>query len=206
MLTFERLPVVGPCMAIRPPGHARHVVDVIGLNARRLRPADVSLWRGMGSLGAERFAGWGQGVIAPTDATVLSAHDGEPDRPTVSFVRDVPKVLVISPLRAGKILSAMAGNHVVLEVAGGFVLLAHLRRGSVVVADGDAVTCGDQLGEVGNSGNSLVPHVHVQAMTSADPFTAAALPWQITALGRYLDGTWGSTPGLVPLRTPMRSP
>lgn len=206
MLTFDRLPVVGPCMAFRPPGHASHVLDVIGLDQQRLRPADVPLWRGFGSLAVERFAGWGQGVVAPTDATVISAHDGEPDRSTVSFARDAPRVLAINPLRDGKNLGAMAGNHVVLEVARGFVLLAHLRRGSVTASEGDAVASGDQLGEVGNSGNSLLPHVHVQVMTSADPFTAAVLPWQITSLDRHLDGTWGATPGPVPLRIPLRSP
>lgn len=206
LLTFERLPVAGPCMAFRPPGHAQHVLDVIGLDEQRLRPADVSLWRGMGSLRAERFTGWHRGVVAPTDAMVVSVHDGEPDRPSISFARDAPKVLVINPLRAGKNLGAMAGNHVVLEVTGGFVLLAHLRRGSVVPTEGDAVTPGDELGKVGNSGNSLVPHLHVQAMTSADPFAAAVLPWQVTALDRYLDGVWRFAPGPVPLRAPIRSP
>lgn len=100
----------------------------------------------------------------------------------------------------------MVGNHVLLEATSGFVLLAHLRRDSVAVAEGDTVTAGDQLGEVGNSGNSLLPHVHVQAMNSADPVTAAVLPWQVTALEQHLDGTWRAAPRLVPLRRPMRSP
>jgi murein DD-endopeptidase MepM/ murein hydrolase activator NlpD len=204
MLTFTNLPVAGPCMAFRPPGHPQHVVDVIGLDEQRLRPADSSLWRGMWSLAVERFAGWGRSVIVPIDATVIAAHDGEPDRLTVSFLRDAPRVLIVKPLRAGKDLAAMAGNHVLLDTADGFVLLAHLRRGSVTVAVGDAVTSGAQLGEIGNSGNSLLPHVHVQAMTSADPFTAAVLPWQVSALDQHRDGAWRAAPGPVPLRTPIR--
>lgn len=205
MLSFERLPIAGFCLAFRPPGHAQYVLDVIGLDKRRLRSADVSLWRGIGSIAVERFAGWERDIIAPTDALVLSVHDGEPDRPTVSFVRDVPTVLVISPLLTGKDLGAMAGNHVVLEVAGGFVLLAHLRRGSVVAALGGEVRSGDQLGQVGNSGNSLVPHVHVQAMTSADPFSAAIAPWQVSVLEGHYNGSWETVPGPVPLRVPIRS-
>lgn len=206
MPTFQRLPVVGPCMSFRPPGHGQHVLDMIGLDGRRLRPAEVSLWRGMGSLAVERFAGWRRDIVAPMDARVISAHDGEPDRPTVSLLRDAPRVLVISPLRGGQDLRAMAGNHVILEATGGFVLLAHLRRGSVVPAEGDTVTSGDRLGEIGNSGNSLVPHVHVQTMTSADPFTASVVPWRVTAIDHYLLRIWKSAPGTVPLRTPVRSP
>lgn len=193
-------------MALRPPGHAPHVLDVIGLDASTLRAADVPLWHGLGSLAVERFAGWGRPVTAPADGTVVSSHDGQPDRPRVSFLTGVPRILAINPLRNGKDLGAMAGNHVVVEVDGGFVLLAHLRCGSVVVCDGESVVSGDALGEVGNSGNSLLPHLHVQAMTSSDPFTAQPLPWHVTALESHHHGRWVPGPGVVPLRAPMRSP
>ncbi|WP_203994609.1 M23 family metallopeptidase [Sphaerisporangium rufum] len=177
-----------------------------GVTADRARLAPVSLWRGLGSIRADRFAGWGRGVVAPAAGTVVAVHDGEPDRPAMSLLRDVPRVLLIGPLRAGRNLAAAAGNHVVLELSGGFVLLAHLRRGSAAVAAGDRVAPGDPLGEVGNSGNSLAPHLHVQAMTSADPFTASVLPWRVDRLERLDDGGWRPAAGPVPLRVPVRSP
>jgi murein DD-endopeptidase MepM/ murein hydrolase activator NlpD len=50
----------------------------------------------------------------------------------------------------------------VLQVADRqFLFVAHLRRGSVAVAQGDRVAKGQMLGRVGNSGNSSEPHVHV---------------------------------------------
>lgn len=206
MLTFDRLPITGPCVAYRPPGHAPHVLDVAGVVGDRPRLADVSLWRGLGSIRVERFEGWGRSVVAPSSAIVVTAHDGEPDRPTVSLLRDVPRVLVVGPLRAGRNIAAAAGNHVVLELSEGFVLLAHLRRGSVAVNVGDSVAPGDPLGEVGNSGNSLAPHLHVQAMTSANPFASSVLPWQVNMLHRRTEGRWEPTPGQVPLRVPVCSP
>lgn len=53
------------------------------------------------------------------------------------------------------------GNIVIIEHGGGeFSSYAHLRQHSVKVRVGDPVKAGDQLGEVGQSGNSLKPHLH----------------------------------------------
>jgi hypothetical protein len=63
-----------------------------------------------------------------------------------------------------------------LGPAGPFVLVAHLRRGSVRVAPGGTVAAGDVLGACGNSGNSTQPHIHVQATDSVDWSSARGLP------------------------------
>jgi murein DD-endopeptidase MepM/ murein hydrolase activator NlpD len=59
------------------------------------------------------------------------------------------------------------GNHVVIRLdQGGWAMLAHLRQGSVAVAPGARVEIGTHLGEVGNSGRSPVPHLHLQVQNS----------------------------------------
>jgi peptidase M23-like protein len=60
--------------------------------------------------------------------------------------------------------------------AGPFVLLAHLRRGSVEVAAGDRVQAGDLVAACGNSGNSTQPHLHIQATDSTEWDRARGLP------------------------------
>jgi len=65
---------------------------------------------------------------------------------------------------------------IVERAGGGFVVLAHLRAGSVRVAVGEDVAAGRQVGECGNSGNSTQPHVHLQVMDTADPLTARGVP------------------------------
>ena len=60
------------------------------------------------------------------------------------------------------------GNHVVVDHGDGvFAAYAHLRQGSPHVADGDRMQAGQPLAEVGNSGNTTEPHLHVQLMDRA---------------------------------------
>lgn len=71
---------------------------------------------------------------------------------------------------------ALIGNHVIVRHEDGTVAVyAHLRRGSVAVKPGQRVEVGDQLGEVGNTGNSSEPHLHVHLMDRVHPHAAAGL-------------------------------
>ena len=73
----------------------------------------------------------------------------------------------------------LLGNHVVIDHGNGeFSLLAHLRRGSVAVRQGEKVSAGQAVGECGNSGNSSEPHLHYQLQNGAVFGTAAVLPAQ----------------------------
>lgn len=63
----------------------------------------------------------------------------------------------------------LPGNYLLIECDNGvFVLLAHLREGSVRVESDQAVTEGEHLAEVGNSGNTSEPHLHIHAQTEPD--------------------------------------
>ena len=62
------------------------------------------------------------------------------------------------------------GNHVVVEARPGvYVLLGHLQQNSITVKLGDAVRRGAPLARCGNSGNTFVPHLHLQVMDRPDP-------------------------------------
>ena len=57
------------------------------------------------------------------------------------------------------------GNHVLLRHPGGELsLYSHLLKGSVAVRSGETVRTGQQLGRVGSSGSSWVPHLHFHVM------------------------------------------
>ncbi|WP_298457079.1 M23 family metallopeptidase [uncultured Cellulomonas sp.] len=126
----------------------------------------------------ELVVGFGRPVLAPVSGTVVLAHDGEPDHHARrSALTLVPYALgQAGRVRAGA--PAVAGNHVVIAVGEGgpYVLLAHLRAGTVRVRPGDRVRTGDLVGECGNSGNSTEPHVHLQVCDSIRWEVARGLP------------------------------
>ncbi|MBI5542851.1 MAG: peptidoglycan DD-metalloendopeptidase family protein, partial [Deltaproteobacteria bacterium] len=70
------------------------------------------------------------------------------------------------------------GNFVKLQHADGKVTIyGHMLAGSLKVQQGATVTCGQELGRVGNSGNSTGPHLHFEVVDptygSDDPFAGS---------------------------------
>ncbi len=57
----------------------------------------------------------------------------------------------------------IAGNHVLLNCNGVEVLMAHFQKSSIKILPGNIVNQGDFIGNVGNSGNSSEPHLHIHA-------------------------------------------
>ncbi|MEM9168996.1 MAG: M23 family metallopeptidase [Pseudomonadota bacterium] len=116
----------------------RYAVDVIAINAAGLRanrfPPRTN----------EDYAIWGAQVVAPCAGTVAFARDGLPDADGAQSDRETP-----------------AGNMIALNCDDVTVLIAHLQNGSVAVETGDAVDVGDDLGLIGNSGNTTEPHLHI---------------------------------------------
>jgi hypothetical protein len=104
----------------------------------------------------------------------------EPDHPAYRGLPSIGYALT-QRRRATAGWAALAGNHVMIEAGGGFVLLCHLRLGSVTARLGQRVLVGDEVGLCGNSGNSTEPHVHVQAIDNRDVHRAG--PVRLTFRG-----------------------
>lgn len=100
----------------------------------------------------EDYYAFGKKVAAPADGRVIKVVDGINDNPLGEMNE-----------------SQFAGNYIVLEhLHNEYSLLAHFKKGSITVKEGDTVACGQVLGLCGNSGNSSEPHIHFQAMDAPD--------------------------------------
>ncbi|WP_159025202.1 M23 family metallopeptidase [Streptomyces sp. MUSC 125] len=117
----------------------RGALDVVEVG--RWSGARNGLRKGNGS-----YRVYGRPLHAPCDGTVVSAV-GHIDDQEPGTIRYQPPY----------------GNHVFIDTGTEIVKLAHLRRGTVTVRVGDTVHAGQLLGEVGNSGNSTEPHLHIHA-------------------------------------------
>ncbi len=58
------------------------------------------------------------------------------------------------------------GNTVVIRQNNLYLLLGHLKKGTIKVKEGDNISSGDPVAEAGNSGLSERPHLHMQLMKS----------------------------------------
>ena len=100
-----------------------------------------------GSGNLEDYGCYGTTVVAPVSGRVHHATDGAPDH---------------TPGQLSADLENATGNSVVLRLeTGTYLLIAHLKPGSVRVETGDDVAEGDPLGACGNSGNTSEPHIHI---------------------------------------------
>lgn len=153
-------------------------VDVCGPDTPGTPP--LVSWALRGSR-PEEYACFGAPVHAMAGGRVVTAYDGRRDHRSRNTWPLLAFMLVVEGL-AREIAGtrAILGNHVVVDHGDGtYAAYAHLRRGSVAVRAGDEVAVGDVLGHLGNTGNTSMPHLHVQLMDRANPDAAAgiAMTW-----------------------------
>ena len=133
----------------------RYGVDLVELNAALMRA------RGIHPSDLTSYKIFGAPVYAPCAGTVKSVVDGLPDNAPGAFDDKHP-----------------LGNEVVLRCGDLDVTLAQLRKGSVAVRPGMAVAAGQPIANVGSSGNTTEPHLHVHAQRGG------------VAVAATFDGKW----------------
>jgi hypothetical protein len=112
---------------------------------------------------------YGAPILAVADGTVVHARDDLPDQVPGALPQGLP-------------ISEADGNFAILDIGNGaYVLYAHMQPGSVKVRAGDRVQRGDPIGNVGNSGNSQAPHLHLQVMDGASGFLSNGIPYVFDA-------------------------
>ncbi len=106
-------------------------------------------------------------MIAVADGTVVKVVDGLPEQVPGVFPEN------ISPKDAD-------GNSVILDLGdGNYARYAHFQPGSIRVKEGERVKRGDVLTLVGNSGNSVAPHLHFQVMGGPQSLASNGLPYEV---------------------------
>ena len=134
-------------------------ITPLGLHKNGWKPTDPA-----------RYTTFGVPVLSPCSGEVPLVVDGIEDMPVPKMDRD-----------------HMAGNYVAINCGDFFVILAHLRQGSITVAAGARVKTGDILGQMGNSGNSSEPHLHVHAQRGLpEKAPLAGMPLWLTIDNRFL--------------------
>lgn len=97
----------------------------------------------------ESYPCFGALLTAPVSGRIAHVVSDRPDMPIGQVDRE-----------------ALAGNSISIEAdAGRYVMLGHLQAGSIQVEEGQQVVTGQPIARCGNSGNTSLPHLHLQAQS-----------------------------------------
>lgn len=177
---------------MNPPGHHPDAKDFVAVNARgapynRLRVLQHLFYK----LRVTDTYAWGKEVFSPFSGLVLKAENTAPDRIYLNLVCDLVKGLVLARRLRNKDIDYFLGNYVVIESEGGVLaVFAHLQQGSVTVSEGQNVRTGELIGKVGNSGNTIQPHLHFQLMREYDLRRATPVPFVFDSCEVIKNGAW----------------
>lgn len=112
---------------------------------------------------------FGKTVYAPAGGKIVKIHNDYEDNKPGSMNFKIQDVKMNKDL--------LAGNCIIIDhLNGEYSFLVHLKKGSVMVKEGDIVKKGQPIGQVGNSGSSMYPHLHYQLGDNPDYANSNGLP------------------------------
>lgn len=200
-------PIRGEWKVLRPPGHHPYAIDFMKVGEDHKGLSNKSIlsfifWR----IQAKHFYCWSQPIYSPIDGIVIQAANDWKDNTNVSLINTVflwfrATFLFRPKLDGTKIdIRPNVGNYVMIQSKSGIIaFMAHMRCGSVKVIPGQQITIGQLIGEVGNSGNSTAPHLHMNLFDQMDnPFTAQVLPFIFHHYERHNRGSWETIQNNIP--------
>ncbi|PEY32200.1 peptidase M24 [Bacillus cereus] len=129
---------------------------------------------GIKSSRLEDYGIYGAEVVAPASGTVISIRNDKPD------------------LKPGTDdFDSMTGNHIYLRLdeTGTYLIIAHLKKGSVRVKEGQHIKEGTVVAKVGNSGTSSEPHLHIHHQRQDPSQTSMFLSEGLPLYFRDIDGS-----------------
>lgn len=136
----------------------RYAIDFVKVNAAG------DTFEGDGKNNDSYFS-FGEPVLAVAAATVVDVYD------------ELADITPQQPLPPPTLPQA-GGNHVILDLGGGvWAMYGHLKAHGIRVKVGDRVEPGDVIAQLGNNGNSDMPHLHFQLMDSRNFALAQGLPF-----------------------------
>jgi hypothetical protein len=97
---------------------------------------------------------FGKNVYSPCSGKIISVNKNIPDN--------------IPP---GVNEKEKTGNYVIIQSGNKFIMLAHFKQNTIILNQNDSILVNNFIGQAGNSGNSIEPHLHIEAHEKIDDHT-----------------------------------
>ena len=134
---------------------------------------DINLLGGLGRVTSSLGPGtnedhyiFGKAVYSPCSGKIIEMEKGVPDNEGGN--------MNVGPQQG-------QGNFVVIDCDGTVVSLVHLKENSLLVSLGEQIQTGDQLAQIGNSGFSQEPHLHLQAARWTQDSVLLGIPMEFNS-------------------------
>ncbi|MDR9418197.1 M23 family metallopeptidase [Gracilimonas sp.] len=119
----------------------KYALDIVKLNDWGFRA------EGLFPKQLHKYSIFGKTVYSPLSGTIVDAKDSLPDQIPPKTVSEQP-----------------TGNHIWIKKDSLYIVLAHLKQGSIKVEKGDKIEANQPIAEVGNTGNTTEPHLHIHGV------------------------------------------
>lgn len=185
-------PIRGYWTIYNPPGHPPLAFDFLAVDENKSLYNKGNFLRHLiSTISVDDTCAWSRPVYSPVDGVVVESLNTKKDRKNLSFIYDLVSLFKNKPIVSDG-FGAFGGNHIMIRAGDIFVLLCHLRQESLRVQKGDIVRIGQRIGEVGNSGSSIQPHLHLQVMNNNHyfPLFANLLPYKFSKGKIKQHGAW----------------
>jgi len=179
-------PLKGEWQLLCPPGHHPFAFDFVKSDANRKNYSNFSKAKlFISQIPANKYYCWEYPIYSPIDGTVLQVGHGWKDHEktniwkTITMWYNATYKFKPKEINGRLDIRPNVGNYVMIQAEKGYVvLLAHLRNASIKVVEGQQIKSGDLIGNIGNSGNSTMPHLHVNIFDQMNnPLSAKVLPF-----------------------------
>jgi len=201
-------PLKGEWKFLRPPGHHLYAFDFVQMDGKRKLSHNSNKLRFyISRIASNRFFCWNKPVFAPIDGKVIRVGNGWKDHEYTNIWKTIQlwynATYKFKPKEENGRLDIRpnAGNYVMIQAKEGYIVfLAHLRNQSILVTEGEQVRQGQAIGMLGNSGNSTMPHLHINLFDQMDnPFKAEVLPFVFSSYETLdSDGLWVEAKSSIP--------
>lgn len=137
-----------------PNRHQRYALDIVQVINNSGRTGDGTK--------NEDYYCFGKRLNAPGDGKIIAMENAIEDN--VPGIKNDKQTL---------------GNYIVIDhLNGEYSFMLHFKKNSIIVAVGDTVVRGQQVGLAGNSGYSTGPHLHYHLQTTPSLATGVGIPMQ----------------------------
>jgi hypothetical protein len=153
---------------VLPVNGANHVAERFAIDFVQVDPMGRLFEGPPSQLMLSSYPYFGSPIYSATKGKVVAVLDGIPETPAGGFPPNPTA-------------ETAGGNHAVIDMGKGrFAFYAHMQPGSIKVEVGQRITVGQEIGLLGNTGNSDGPHLHFHVMDGPEPLASNGLPFRFT--------------------------